>query len=163
MVSQPLVSYVRAQGVWDPDGLANEVLLRALTQLHRFDGNESGFRSWVFSIARCRVIDERRGVGRRPRCVTLEPGVTSIVGGCAEQESLDALGTEWVDEVLAQLEPDQRDVLLLRVVAQLTIDEIARSLEVVRSGEGVATTRAGGSSASARSDRRKFSRVAVPL
>ena len=67
MVSQPLVSYVRAQGVWDPDGLANEVLLRALTQLHRFDGNESGFRSWVFSIARCRVIDERRGVGRRPR------------------------------------------------------------------------------------------------
>ena len=54
--------------------------------------------------------------------------MTSIVGGCAEQESLDALATEWVDEVLAQLEPDQRDVLLLRVVAQLTIDEIAVAL-----------------------------------
>ena len=35
------------------------------------------------------------------------------------------LGTEWVESVLELLEPDQRDVLTLRVVGDLAIPEIA--------------------------------------
>lgn len=127
-VADPLVSYLRAQGSWDPDGLGNEVLVRAFSQIERFEGDESGFRAWVFSIARCRLIDERRAARRRPRYVTLDSGAVSMFGGCVEQEVGDRLGTEWVDEVLGRLEPDQRDVLVLRFVADLTMQEIADAL-----------------------------------
>jgi RNA polymerase sigma factor (sigma-70 family) len=164
MVADPLVSYLRAQGAWDPDGLANEVLIRAFTQLDRFDGTDAGFRSWVFSIARCRLVDERRASSRRPRYVTDESDVASILGGCVEQDSLDELGTEWVDAVLAELAPDQRDVLVLRVVADLTMDEIAatlgKSTGAVKALQrrGLAAVRRALTAAD-----EEFSRVAVPL
>lgn len=37
-------------------------------------------------------------------------------------------GGEWVTGLLARLAPDQRDVLLLRIVADLTIEQIAQLL-----------------------------------
>ena len=163
-MADPLVSYLRAQGAWDPDGLANEVLVRAFTQIARFVGDESGFRGWVFSTARCRLIDERRAASRRPRYLTLDSGVVSIFGGSVEEDACDRLGTEWVDEVLAQLEPDQRDVLVLRFVADLTMQEIADSLG--KSLGAVKALQRRGLAAVRRAldeESQEFSRVAVPL
>jgi RNA polymerase sigma-70 factor (ECF subfamily) len=34
-------------------------------RLGRFVGDEMGFRSWLFTIARCRVVDHRRKMARR--------------------------------------------------------------------------------------------------
>jgi len=46
----------------------------------------------------------------------------------AEQESLDRLGEQWVRAVLDRLAPDQREVLLLRVLGDLTLEQIAQQL-----------------------------------
>jgi RNA polymerase sigma factor (sigma-70 family) len=128
LVADRLLGYLRAQGAVDPDGLANDVLVQVLTGLERFKGDESGFTSWVFTIARCRLIDERRARRRRVDTQPLDAQCFDLVGGDVHDDVMAALGGDWVDATLQSLPPDQRDVLLLRVVSDLSIDETAAVL-----------------------------------
>lgn len=121
----PVAAYLRSQGADDPDGVANDVFLRAFTGLERFTGDEAGFRSWVFTIAHHRLIDERRARTRRPVVVEDEVADGPAPGGSAEDGALRRLGDGRVVVLLATLAPDQRDVLLLRIVADLTVDQVA--------------------------------------
>lgn len=122
-----LVAYLRGQRAADPDGMANEVFLRAFRSLGTFSGDEAAFRSWLYVIARNCLIDERRRQDRRPFLVaTGEVDLPSV--SRTDQEALAMLGAERVHDLLNQLSPDQRDVLLLRVVADLTVDQIAAVL-----------------------------------
>ena len=122
-----LAAYLRSQGAADPDDLANEVFLRAFRSLASFAGDEGAFRAWLHVIARNCLIDERRREKRRPVLVAATEGTAPSARG-AEQEAFTQLGAERVHELLAELSPDQRDVLLLRVVADLTVDQVATVL-----------------------------------
>jgi RNA polymerase sigma-70 factor (ECF subfamily) len=129
-LGRPVVAYLRGAGTEDPDGAANDVFLRAFTSLERFEGDEDRFRSWVFTIAHHLLIDERRRVSRRPKRAPLEaagsdPGPAAPD---AADEALVSLGDERVRAVLAGLAPDQRDVVLLRIVADLSIEDTAAAL-----------------------------------
>jgi RNA polymerase sigma factor (sigma-70 family) len=123
-----VASYLRSQGAEDPDGMANEVFLRAFRSLTRFRGDEAAFRSWLFVIARNCLIDERRRRVRRPTTVTGADVEGPLARG-AEHEAFEHLGAERVHQLLSELSPDQRDVLLLRIVADLTVDQIAAVLD----------------------------------
>jgi RNA polymerase sigma-70 factor (ECF subfamily) len=82
----------------------------------------------VFTIAHRRLTDERRRAGRRPR-TTWE--LTPDEGGrgpSAEQEALRRLSGDRVRDLCDRLVPDQRDVLLLRLVGGLTVEEVAAAL-----------------------------------
>ena len=48
------------------------------------------------------------------------------LGGDVEREAFDSLGSQWVYDVCARLSSDQRTVLLLRVIADLSVDEVGR-------------------------------------
>jgi RNA polymerase sigma factor (sigma-70 family) len=129
-LGRPVAGYLRGTGIEDADGAANDVFLRAFTSLDRFTGDEDRFRSWVFTIAHHLVIDERRRVARRPRQAPMDaagpdPGPAAAD---AAQEALASLGDERVARLLAALAPDQRDVVLLRVVADLSIEDTAAAL-----------------------------------
>jgi RNA polymerase sigma-70 factor (ECF subfamily) len=126
-----VAGYLRVQGADDPDDLTSEVFERAFRNLGRFSGGEAQFRSWVFTIAHHRLTDERRRVGRRP--VRTDGDVSdlpagSVPTGNVEDEAARRLATERVRRLCEGLAPDQRDVLLLRMLAALTVDEIAESL-----------------------------------
>ena len=118
----------RMQGAAEPDDLTSEVFVGVLRNLERFDGDEAGFRSWVFTIAYRRLADERRHRARRPPAVLLgelpEPSAADDVAGDAER----SLATERVRALCDRLGPAQRDVLLLRLVGHLTIEEVAGAL-----------------------------------
>lgn len=126
-LGRPVAGYLRGAGVEDPDDLANEVFLRVFGAVDRFEGGEDRFRSWVFSIAHNLVIDERRRRARRPVTAPLESAAEPSVAG-AEEAVLVALGDERVRGLLAGLAPDQRDVVLLRIVADLSIEDTAQAL-----------------------------------
>ena len=64
--------YLRLQGATEPEDLTSEVFLAVLRNLGSFDGDEPGFRSWVFTIAHRRLLDERRRAVRRPAPAPLE-------------------------------------------------------------------------------------------
>jgi RNA polymerase sigma factor (sigma-70 family) len=119
----PVAGYVRSQGVPDPDGVANEVFFAAFRRLGDFAGSEPRFRSWLFTIAHNRVVDERRRAARRPRLT--EEAARDPVGGDVEAEALARLGEERVRALLSALPADQRSVLLLRIAADLTVQEVA--------------------------------------
>jgi RNA polymerase sigma-70 factor (ECF subfamily) len=124
-----VAGYLRVQRVPDPDGLANEVFLRVFRGIERFEGSEDKFRSWVFTIAHHVLVDEFRRASRRP--MEQDGGDDIIVlesGGNAEDDAMDRLADGEVRELLDGLAPDQRDVLLLRVVGDLTVEQVAETL-----------------------------------
>lgn len=124
-----VVGYLRVQGAAEPEDLSSEVFVGVFRSLGSFSGSEEQFRSWVFTIAHRRLVDERRRLQRRPQTAPLaEEDQAASVGRSAEQEVLARLGEERVRELCGRLVPEQRDVLLLRVVGGLTVAEVAEAL-----------------------------------
>jgi RNA polymerase sigma-70 factor (ECF subfamily) len=150
-----LVGYLRMSGAHEPEDLVGEVFVLVARNLHRFRGNEDNFRSWVFGVAHHRLIDERRYRSRRPVEPTdtlPEPALPDIAHAVMER-----LATEAVGRLLGDLTEDQRDVLLLRIVGGLTIDEIGEVLNK-RPGAVKSLQRRG-----LRSLRTRIGEKAVPL
>jgi RNA polymerase sigma factor (sigma-70 family) len=121
-----VAGYLRVQGAAEPEDLTSEVFERAFSAIGRFSGGEAQFRSWIFTIAHHRLTDERRRTARRPGRADIE--VPDVVCGDVEDEALRRLATERVRRLCEGLAPDQRDVLLLRMLAALTVEETARAL-----------------------------------
>ncbi len=117
--------YLAAQGAIDPDDLTGEVLLQLVRGLARFEGDEAGFRSWVFLIAHHRVIDERRRRQRDASFAADQAPLPAAPG--ADDVLLERLDDEWRDR-LDRLSDDQRNVILLRVVAGLPAEDVAQIL-----------------------------------
>ena len=128
-LSPAVVGYLRVQGAADPEDLTNEVFLGALRRIGSFRGTEEQFRSWTFTIAHSRLIDERRRTARRPQLAGDSSDVHfDRAGGDAEDDALARLSAQRVQALCERLVPDQRDVLLLRLMAGLTIEAIAEAL-----------------------------------
>jgi RNA polymerase sigma factor (sigma-70 family) len=124
-LSPVVVGYLRLQGAIEPDDLASEVFVAVLRNIDAFQGDEPSFRSWVFTIAHRRLLDERRRLVRRPLPEPLAEELDVVAPDNVEDAVEQALSVERVRALCDQLAPDQRDVLLLRLLGRLTIDEIA--------------------------------------
>jgi RNA polymerase sigma-70 factor (ECF subfamily) len=125
-VAPALARYARASGTADPEDLIGDVFLRAVRTLDRFDGGRRAFRAWMFAIARNAVVDEAR-MRRRRRTQPVPAHVLAEMGpaGDAEDDAMGAIAESRVRAAMAALTPDQRDVLLLRILGDLTVDEVA--------------------------------------
>jgi RNA polymerase sigma-70 factor (ECF subfamily) len=127
-LSPVVTGYLRVQGAREPEDLASEVFVAVLRNVHSFTGDEGGFRSWVFTIAHRRLLDERRALGRRPLQRELVDALELAGPDDVEDIVERALRVEHVRSLCERLAPDQRDVLLLRLLGRLTIDEVAATL-----------------------------------
>lgn len=124
-----LHSYLRLRGAEDPEGLVGEVFLEAARALSSFEGDEQGFRSWLFTMAHSRLVDERRKRERRKTIPTDVDYLTDIADPHdVEAEVMGRLGSERLARLFAVLTPDQRDVLTLRIIADLSVAETAAVL-----------------------------------
>lgn len=127
-LSPVVAGYLRLQGAKEPEDLTSEVFLAVFRNLSSFQGDEPGFRSWVFTIAHRRLLDERRRLSRRPEAEPLSEEVDLTAADDVEQTVEVTLSTERVRDLCHQLVPDQRDVLLLRLLGQMTVDDVASAL-----------------------------------
>ena len=129
VLAPAVLGYLRVQGAADPEDLTNEVFLGVFQRIGAFSGDEDRFRSWVFTIAHSRLIDDRRRTSRRPQVVQDATDVpVDRPGGDAEQDAMERLSRRRVQALCEELVADQRDVLLLRLMAGLTVEAIAESL-----------------------------------
>jgi len=115
--------------VRDVEDVVNEVFLGAFHGIGSFDGDSAQFRSWIFGIASNKAADWHRTRYRRPTIVD-EPdrALRAIQGGDAEVEAVDRIQSAEAVALLAQLSEDQRNVLLLRMIAGLSLRETAEAL-----------------------------------
>lgn len=121
--SRQVVTFARLQGSEDHEGMANLVFVAAFGKLAQFRGDENAFVALLFSIARNKVIDERRSSGRRVQSTSLAH--RQIFGGDVEADAFAGLSDE-TRRALERLTVDQREVLYLRLVADLPLDSVAR-------------------------------------
>lgn len=119
-----IAGYLRVQGAREPEDITSEVFLAVIRKIGDFSGTEAQFRSWVFVIAHRRLIDERRRNGRRAE-VPLDQAPTTVATDDVERDAASVIGAHDVRALCARLVPDQRDVLLLRLVADLTVEQAA--------------------------------------
>jgi RNA polymerase sigma-70 factor, ECF subfamily len=124
-----LLRYFRGKGMAEPDDLASTVWLEVANGLHRFEGRELDFRRWLFTIAARRRIDDIRASKRRDRQNERHEewrAPVTALSAADESDQADAL-----DRALAlvrSLPPDQAEAVLLRVVADLSVTEVAAIL-----------------------------------
>ena len=124
-----LQAFLRAQRADDPAGATNEAFRRAFDAIARFEGQDEGqFRAWVFAIARNLLIDEQRQRSRRPELVLVSDPADQPDPTDVERSVLAGLDADGARALLDQLPADQREVLQLRIIGDLSTEEVAEAL-----------------------------------
>lgn len=130
-----LLRYLRVISADAADDLAAETWLQVVRGLTKFSGNEQNWRAWLFTTARRRVIDRTRQAARKPTTsldalpdLTLAERSGRMHSPDAADIALDNLRTREAIAIIATLPPMQAEVILLRVVAGLDTETIAKML-----------------------------------
>jgi RNA polymerase sigma-70 factor (ECF subfamily) len=111
------------------EDLTSEVFIRMVNHLPAYRLTEVPFRAWLYRIARNLIVDQHRlENGRLPTPLDnakhiAQPG-QDPAAIAENQLTLDQIG-----RALAQLEPSQRDVIALRFLADMSLREVAETLE----------------------------------
>lgn len=133
-VQPALLRYLRTLAGDLADDVAGETWASVVRGLGRFRGDESGWRAWVFTIARARLTDARRRASRTPPPVDVADLVDigdDRVDVAASVE--DIFSTEAALRLVGMLPRDQAEVVLLRHVAGL---DVARTAKVLGKSSG---------------------------
>lgn len=123
-----VVGYLRARGAAEPDDLTSEVFLTVFTRLGTVTGGMAGLRTFTFSVAHARLVDDLRQRSRRTPAAPYEADTDPRTTVSAEESGLERVQAARVRELLETLVPDQRDVLVLRILGDLTVDQVAEVL-----------------------------------
>ncbi|QGN59526.1 sigma-70 family RNA polymerase sigma factor [Nostocoides sp. HKS02] len=125
-LNPPLVRYLTLGGEPAED-VAAETWATVVKGLRRFRGDEAAWRAWVFTTARRRAVDAGR---RRARAERVELGALAwpveLLARDAADEALEHLDTAAALRLTAQLPALQAEVVILRVVAGLPVEHVAR-------------------------------------
>ncbi len=108
----------------DAKDATQNAFIRAYEHLDSFDPNRRFF-SWIYRIAVHESLNFRRA--RRPQ-QEMDPGI-AVMGG--QTEAVEARETsERVEQALARLSVEYREVVVLRYFGELSYEEISEALGV---------------------------------
>ena len=121
----PLLRYLRAVEPGAAEDIASDTWLEVTRRLDRFSGGEREFRGWLFTIARHRLIDARRRAARHrtapvawlPERAGRDDPAADVLAGLSTEASL---------RLVSELPPEQAEAVLLRVMAGLDTERVAR-------------------------------------
>lgn len=116
----------------DAEDLTQEVFVRAYRALADYSPQrieELRLRPWLFTITLNLCRNHARSRSRRPPQTALEAGHDRGTADSVEDDAVDRVAVdEWRDR-LAQLQPRQRDAIVLRHVVGLSYDEVGEVLQ----------------------------------
>lgn len=115
-LSPQVVRYLRSQVGVDAEDVASETWISVARALGSFEGDGDALRALVFTIARRRAVDHVRKLARTP---------LPVAGRVAESAEDLALGDEVAKAVAEALPEEQAQIVLLRVVGGLSVEEVA--------------------------------------
>jgi RNA polymerase sigma-70 factor (ECF subfamily) len=147
----PLLGFLRGRGAPDPEDQLGETFLQVARNLSGFEGDEAGFRSWVFTIAHRRLVDALRQRSRRPVTVLADEHLEPLIDAVERAPDDIAVAVQriaqagFLEQLLAHLTDDQREVLVLRFASDLDAASVGqltgRSANAVAAITGRALTR----------------------
>ena len=120
-----VTGYLRGRGAGEPDDMASDVFLAVFERIREFQGDDDALRAFVFTVAHHRLVDEMRRRQRRAPSVPYQVDTDERLVASAEDEVLEALRTAHVHQLLSALSDDQREVILLRVLGDLSLEQTA--------------------------------------
>ncbi len=122
-----LLRYLNVIAPEAAEDVAAETWVQVVRGLGDFRGDEGAWRAWIFTVCRRRAIDEGRRRARRPVAPLDEVPAAGMPHAADTADLvLEHLSTESVLALLAALPPIQAEVILLRVVAGLDAETVAR-------------------------------------
>jgi RNA polymerase sigma-70 factor, ECF subfamily len=121
------VRYASAVAPQSAEDVAADAWIDVARGLHRFRGDEAAFRSWAFTIVRRRLLDlQRTRARRRTEPVAPHELADPRAVGDVEDEALASIGAAWAIRLItSSLSRDQADVVLLRVLGDLDVEQVA--------------------------------------
>jgi RNA polymerase sigma-70 factor, ECF subfamily len=124
-----LLRYLTVKCAAEAEDLSADIWLKVARALPTFDGDEQGFRAWLFTTARNRLTDWYRGSERRPAwadesAMLLIPAPDSVELEVGERTETDA-----AIAMISTLPADQAEVVMLRIVAGLDVTRIAQIMD----------------------------------
>jgi RNA polymerase sigma-70 factor (ECF subfamily) len=125
-----LLRYFSAQAPRAAEDLASETWLGAARQMGGFRGSEAAFGAWLFTIAHSRLVQHWRDTNRG-NALLLAPDVLVDYPSSQDLENqvVDAATAQQAArQIAALLSPDQAQIVLLRVLGGLDVDQVARIL-----------------------------------
>ncbi|OGE80981.1 MAG: hypothetical protein A3E98_03035 [Candidatus Doudnabacteria bacterium RIFCSPHIGHO2_12_FULL_48_11] len=130
--------YNRVRHKQTAEDIVSTVFTNIVKRVGTFREHGAGFKPWVYAIARNALIDHYRR--NQP---TFDIGSVEVVSGENLANGLDrALDAESVKQFLAALQPQQREIILLRIWDDLSHKEIAQILNVSEANSKVMFSRA---------------------
>jgi RNA polymerase sigma-70 factor (ECF subfamily) len=119
--------YYRTNHASDAEDLTAQIFMAALEGLPRYrqDGH---FGGWLFSIARKKVSDFHRRATKGAAQVSLDEAVLPPIHTDLAVDVEKSQRREWLLKKIQALAEDERDLIHLRYVAELSFAEIATTL-----------------------------------
>ena len=118
------------------EDLYQDLVLYVLERLDqdRFDSTKGSFGTWLYRVAWCRCVDEKRkqSARRRPRLATIGedmPDREDEAPGPDERAGTQEIGGV-VRGAMSELEPEEQALLDLRFVQGETLGDISRELSI---------------------------------
>jgi RNA polymerase sigma-70 factor (ECF subfamily) len=109
------------------EDLTQDIFLRVFRGLRGYS-LRSRFTTWLFQVAKNRVVDQLRAEERRPRSLVAIEDTPPLEVLDAPIERTEAISV--LLRAVESLSPDLKEALLLRDIAGLSYNEIADTLEV---------------------------------
>ncbi|WP_394769758.1 RNA polymerase sigma factor [Lacisediminihabitans sp.] len=128
-LSPSVHGYLVARGVDDPEAVTHDVFLALYPRLATVSGGVKGLKRLIFSIAHARSVDHHRQRARSPMITEYLPELDSRFTASAEDHALSTGLDTGALELLGHLGDDQREVLVLRIVADLSLEQTATIMD----------------------------------
>ena len=134
-------NYARSAGHCDPAEVVGAVLETLARRIDEFEGDLSQLRAFVFTVAHARIVDEYR---RQNRVKSLDPeDPTQIVPDAQHQLASEVTphAPEHLLIAIAGLAPLQRQVIEMRYLQGLSVEEVANLTQRSQGAVRTATSR----------------------
>jgi RNA polymerase sigma-70 factor (ECF subfamily) len=124
-----LLRYLRHHAGPVAEDLASDVWLGLAPQLAGYEGTFEQLRALMFAIARRRVVDQYRRQGRAPATAPFEEAFDLADAADPETDAIEHLTAQGaVERLVRRLPADQAEIVLLRVLGDLDVDQVAAIL-----------------------------------
>ncbi len=124
-----LLRYLRHHAGPVAEDLASEVWLAVAPRLIGFAGTFEQLTALMFAVARRRVVDEYRRRGRAPARAPYDEAFDLAAGDDTETQAVEQLTAQGaVERLVRRLPADQAEIVLLRVLGDLDVGQVAEIL-----------------------------------